>query len=131
MVFEDLLSLKEYYWAIGVFIALFLVMLVFRLIVFRMFSKASKKTKFKYDDMAVNFLNGIGWPFYAYISLYIVSKFIEIPELVSKILDTLLILFIGYYLGRAISKLVLYLIRSHMKKKEDPGGESMVKIFSF
>jgi len=131
MVFENLLELKEYLWAIGVFIALFLVMLFFRLIVFRLFNKAAKKTKFKFDDMIISFLNGIGWPFYAYISLYIVSKFIEIPSLVSQILDTLLILFIGFYFGRGVAKLIQYIIRKHVKKGDDPGGESMIKVFSF
>jgi small-conductance mechanosensitive channel len=131
MVLEYLMALEEYFWAIGLFIGLFLLMLVFRVVVYQMFKRASEKTKFKLDDMIISFLDGIGWPFYAYLSLYVVSKFIEIPLLVNQILDTLFILFIGYYLGKAIAKVVKYVIKKKVKKDGDPSGESMIKVFSF
>ncbi len=131
MVLEYLIGLKEYFWAIGVVVALFLLMLIFRVVIYQMFKRASKKTKFKIDDMIISFFNGIGWPFYAYLSLYIVSKFLEIPILVNQILDTLFILFMGYYLGKGIAKLSKYVIRKKVKKSEDPSGESMINVFSF
>ena len=131
MVLEYLMALEEYFWAIGFFIGLFLLMLIFRVVVYQMFRRVSKKTKFKIDDMVISFLNGIGWPFYAYLSLYIVSKFLQIPLLVNQILDTLFILFIGYYLGKGIAKLSKYVIRKKVKKSDDPSGESMINVFSF
>lgn len=138
MTFESFLSTtywnntgQEYLIALGVLILLFAVLKIFDSAIVVILRKGAKRTKIKWDDLVIDFISAINWQFYAFISFYIGTLFLTLPEVFEKILYFLLLIFVAYYVAQGLSRMVDHFTQRQLDKRE--GGErkntSMIKAF--
>jgi len=124
-------TFQDYLMFLGVFVGIFLLLLFTDKFVIRLFEKAAKKTKNLLDDYIVGFLGNMGWIFYAYVSLFVAAHLLTLNSLVKKVLMFLLILFIGFYIGKGISGIVDRLVGRKIKEKREKEhleNISMIKV---
>lgn len=112
-------TFQDYLMFLGVFVGIFLLLLFIDKFVIRFFEKAAKRTNNLVDDYVVGFFGSIGWVFYAYLSLFVAASLLTLSDLVKKVLWFLLILFIGFYIGKGISGIVDRLVERKIKEKHD------------
>ena len=77
-------SVSDWLAAILVFFAALIFLKIFKSIIIGKLKKLSQKTKTKVDDMVIDALSSIHWPFYIIISLYLCLFFIKIPSLIKQ-----------------------------------------------
>lgn len=124
-------SYQDYFFFLGLFILFLLVFLFIDKVVFRLIFKATRRTKIRADDYIISFLDSIGWFFYAYVSLYISAHILVLTPLIEKILFYVLVIFIGYYIGKGIAGIVDMIVKKKIKEKkerEELQNQSMIKV---
>ncbi len=127
-------TLEDYLIAFGIFVSLFIIFKLFDSYIIYFFQKATKKTKINWDDFVVNFIEGIHWPFYAYLSFYLAVLYINIPLLLENILNYIMIAFIAFYASKgmiSVSNSALDKYKEEKKKKEGYTSESMINVMKF
>lgn len=122
---------EAYLTAIGIFLGLFLFFKLFDYYLIYIFKRATRKTKNSWDDWVVNFVEGIHWPFYAYLAIYISALYLKFPDLINRILKYILVLFIAYYISKgliSVSNHMLDRYKEKKKKKDKSTNESMINV---
>jgi small-conductance mechanosensitive channel len=90
-----------------------------------------KKTSIGYsgNDLAVDIIDDLHWPFYTFIALYIVSQLMILPELFKKVLNYMLIMLIGFYFLLALNKIINYFTEKQIEsltiKGKKPNGSAL------
>ncbi|PIN89297.1 mechanosensitive ion channel protein MscS [Candidatus Pacearchaeota archaeon CG10_big_fil_rev_8_21_14_0_10_34_76] len=123
---------KTYFIAILILIGSFIILKIFDRYIIVIFKKAARKTKFTWDDVVFDFFSAINWQFYAYISFYIATRFIILPELLDKFLYYLLIIFIAFYAAQGLSRIVDHFTNKQVEKRkaaDNVANTSMLKTF--
>src|SRR3989338_5968383 len=120
---------RDYVVALAVLMGLFAILKIFELTIIDFFKKRAKKTKIRWDDAIIDFIN---WQFYFYVSLYFSSLTLELPSLLERVLKYLLIIFTVYYVTQGLSKIVNYFTINQIekrKKSDNAQNTSMIKAF--
>lgn len=123
---------KAYFIALLILIGSFIILKLFDRYIIIIFKKAARKTKFTWDDVVFDFFNAINWQFYAYISLYIATRYLTLPELIDKVLYYLLVLFIVFYAAQGLSRIVDHFTNKQVEKRnksDNIANTSMIKTF--
>ncbi len=124
-------SIQEYLISLAIFVGLFIVFKLFDSYVFVALKKVSKKTKNYFDDLIAGFADGIKWPFYAFLSLYVAVLFLNFPQIVGKIMNYLLVVFAFYYSAKGIMGVVnksFDIYQDKRKKENKSTNESMSRV---
>ncbi len=136
-MFENFLSalsqntLTAYLITLGIFAGLFAVFKILNSYAVFALKKFAKKTKNNVDDLVVAFLDRIGWPFYLFISFYIATLFLKLPDVVNLVLKYLLIIFIVIYSARGlvgISNNLFDIYKEKRKNSNKSANESMTRV---
>lgn len=124
-------SSSDYLIALGIFILLFIVFKVFDSYIVYTIKRVTKKTKTTWDDIIIDFIEGINWPFYAFVSFYIAAISLSLPDFIRNILNFLFILIIIFYAAKAIVNIVnhgLDRYKERKKRKKETTSESMIYV---
>lgn len=100
------ITLEDYMLAGIAFVASFLMLCFFKMVVIRRLKRFAERTRTKADDVAVRVLNGVGWPLYIIISLAIGLKFVPLPAAASKALSYALFIVITFYAVRILHRII-------------------------
>lgn len=122
----------DYLLAIVIFLGVALAFKFVDLFLINIFKKAAKKTKLKIDDVIVDFLSSIRWPFFVYMGFYFSLKTLTLPVLIGKGLFYLLVVFIAYYASKGLITVVDHFVKEEVVKREqqkEPENTSMIKVF--
>jgi len=132
-------TMENYLIALGIFLGIFIVLKLFDCIAIHRLEKLAKKSKTTWDDLIIEFLKEINWFFYLVLALYIGMRTLTLPETVNKIAYYVLVIFIGFYLAKGISKAIEHFVQIQIKKRGDKQGidtdgdgkanTSMMKVF--
>ncbi len=123
---------QEFLVALGIFIGLFIFFKIFSSLIISFLKRQTAKTKIKLDDIIVDFISAIHWQFYIYLSFYMASLTLTLTETINKTLFILLILFIAFYAGQGLSRIVDYFTKEQIekrKKKDNIENTSMILVF--
>ncbi len=101
-------SVKNYLVAIAVFIFAIIVLKIFKYVVLRNLKRIAAKTKFKFDDLLIEFVDRFGWPFYVLIAIDIAINFLVVPDILRSLLYYAIIISLTYYAVRAVQSLIDY-----------------------
>jgi len=129
--FQGANTKENFIIAFGIFLGLFIFFKIFDMYLLRVFHKISRKTKITFDDVIIDFFKEIHWPFYAYISFYIASKFLVLSDILSSTLRYLLILLIAYYGSSGVIRVINHFFNIHVEKKKKDGSlesSSMIEV---
>ena len=117
-------TVQQYLIALGVLILSLIVLRIFKLVIVKKLHTISRKTKNELDDILVDVINSIHWPFYVFISLYTALKFIQTPEIVDKVDFYILYFFLAYYVVKGIQNFINIAAEHMIKKSEENGGNT-------
>jgi small-conductance mechanosensitive channel len=112
--------------AILFFIGTIIVLKFFKFVIVRKLKSLSKKTKSEIDDLLIEIIDKIGWPFYTLLALYITIalKFIKIPRFIDTTFYYLTLVVVTYYVVRAVQSLIDYGTRKLiLKRQKEEKGE--------
>jgi len=110
-------SVKQWLYAIGIFIGTFIVLRVVLSIIRGRLKKLSQKTKTDIDDLIVHLLEKVKFFFLFFISIYVASFFLTLPPNLSSIIGKIII--IVFLLQGAIwgNSIIRYWVDRYKKQK--------------
>ncbi len=111
-------SLTDYLLALVVFIVMISVLRVFKYVIIHRLKKLFAKTKTEIDDLLIRVIDSIGWPFYAFLSVYIAVRFIFLPDIIMTILYYILIILITYYVIRGAHVIIDFSTHRFVRERE-------------
>ena len=112
-------SQTEIIIAISIFIAIWVLIFLFKKIFLVTLEKLAKKTDTKLDDLLVEVLKGLGWPVYAWISFYFSTNFLNMPTWFDSFMDIFILLVLAYYLVKSFNKIVSFTAEQIIQKREE------------
>ena len=121
----------QYLIAVAVFLALFLILKIFKNIVILRLKRLSEKTKTDIDDLLIKIISSVRQSFYLFVSLYIAIRFLNCSELFFKVINYLFFFIIAYYIVKAIESVIDYgaeKLVERRKKQEKELSESVVSL---
>jgi len=133
--FNDILSYRigestgvNYMMALASFVIFILILLIFKGIMIHKLKSLAKKTKNEFDDILIDSINDLHWPFYVFLSLFISLKFVSVPDFVDKALGFIIIIFVAYYIVKFLQNIIdVAADKIKLKRKqEDAAHESAV-----
>ncbi|MFH1650164.1 MAG: mechanosensitive ion channel family protein [Candidatus Woesearchaeota archaeon] len=124
MVFEDLASYlflgnngQEWAYAIGVFLAVILALYIVRFTFLKWFERLAKKTATDIDDMLIEMLKAIHWPFYWVIAAWSGLKYLTAHPVVDQVINSILMIVLIFYAIRATGKIVDHVAERAAKRR--------------
>lgn len=78
-----------------------------------------KKRDLKYIKFSVELLNCIGWPFYFFLSIWLSSRFLLLPENISQGLNFALLITFLFYLIKIFQKLIDFGLEEILEKRKE------------
>ncbi len=122
-------TILSYLIALGIFIISYSILKFFKFVILNRLKAFAEKTSFKWDDLIIELINMIGWPFYALLSLYISIQFLVVPPIVITILKSLLIIVSAFYAIKIVLRIVEVALQTwneHREEKLDPSIIQMI-----
>ena len=125
-------AIGAYFISLGVFALSIFVLLFFKKIVIEKLQEIAQKTRSEADDLIINFIAEISWPFYFILSLWIAFYFISLNNAIRRYFNYFVLLVVIFYLAEALHKLVdfgteKFIAREEEKKKEV--NKSIIQLF--
>lgn len=112
-------SIKEWLIAVVVFAVVVFALKFFRSYVITRIKKISSKTKTELDDMVIDAIKAIHWPFYVLSSFYISLHFVYVPEFIQRWTFYIFLAVTIYYVIKFFESLVDYTAEMIISRKEE------------
>ena len=112
-----------------IFAAAFLSLKIFKTIIIKKLKSVAKKTETDIDDVFIQIIESINWPFYLLISVFIAVQFIQLSAKTENILGYITILVVAYYVVRALQKLIEFSLEK-LHKKEKGLGRPLINLIN-
>ncbi len=112
----------------GAFIGFLVVFKVFQVIVLNYLRKLAEKTETDIDDTLVSIVKSLKPPFYSFLAFYAATFFLVLSELLQKIIDVILIIWIVMQIIVATQILIDYIVKKKMGEEEDAAAENAIDI---
>lgn len=111
-------TVLDYLIFLGIFLAILVVLKIFKIVLLVKIKKITKKTKTKFDDLVIDIVDSINWPFYLFFALHFSLKFISTPNILGIITYYLLFITGTYYIIKGLQGIVDYGFDRVLEKKE-------------
>jgi len=122
-------TLADWILAAVIFIVIVVVLKFFRYLIISKLNKLSKKTKTEIDDIIIEALNTIHWPFYIYVAFYISLQYLNLSKTIGNWIYYIFLIAVVYYTIRFLQRLVEYGADAMIKKHENgQQNEGVVKL---
>lgn len=110
--------MKEYLLALLVFVLAIIILRVFKNRGIKKLKRIAERTRTDLDNLLIEFIDSLGWPFYVFISLWLALRFIHLPEVAQKFVSYITLTILTYYIVRGIIKLINYGADKIIKEKQ-------------
>ena len=120
-------SVESWLIALAVFIGAWIVLKLFYLFGLSRLKHLSKKTDTQVDDLIIDGLRAIKWPFYIIVALYMAHFFVTLPFWASRAIFLIFLVAVVYYVIRFLERLVNYGVKKIIEIKEGE-GEGIIKL---
>ncbi|RMD59242.1 mechanosensitive ion channel family protein [Candidatus Parcubacteria bacterium] len=115
-------SVQEYFMAFLFFLAVAVGLKIFERIIVARIKSWAKMTKTQLDDLVVEGLEAIHWPFYVLVAATVALNFIEVHNFVARLINYAVIIAAAYYIIKVSEKFIDYGVETVMRRKESEGG---------
>lgn len=112
-------SLKQLVLALAVLLAAMLVLRVFKGVIISRLKALSKKTSNQLDDIVMESINSISWPFYVLVSLYAGLQILNLPQLAGRMIFFVFIICIAYYAVKFLEDLAEFGFNKIIEKRKE------------
>ena len=123
IAFDWIKAIAIFFIALGI-LKLFQVVLITRL------KKIFKKTKTELDDIVINAIDAIYWPFYVFAALYFAIQFIAVPQIIGKWAFYVFLIVVVYYAIKFLAELIDFGAKMVIAKKEGEQDAGIVKLIT-
>jgi len=123
-------SFSKWIIAVVIFFLTYFFLKIFKAVILSRLKKIAQKTKNEFDDVIINGLDAIHWPFNIFIGFYLAQYSLNVTQRVGDIMHYILIITVSYYLIRVIQASVDVFMRKLMVQKGDKEGQEMIKLIS-
>jgi small-conductance mechanosensitive channel len=110
-------TIKNIIIALGIFFGVLIIFLVIKKIAIKKIEKNTKKTAKNLENTLLNSIKKINSLFYIFISLFIASKYLILPEFINKYFYIIIYIFIVYEIILFLSNIFEYTIKNKIKNK--------------
>lgn len=111
-------TIFEWLIVLLIFLVALIVLRIFKSIIVAKLKKLSKKTKTEIDDIVIDALDLIHWPFYVFVSAYFSLNFINIPPIIQAWVFYIFLIAVVYYIIKFFERIVDYSIKIVVAKRE-------------
>ena len=121
-------SMQDYMMVLIIFFAILFGLKIFKMYIILILKKFAKRTKTHVDDILLEVLNAIKWPFYVLFSLIFSLKTLELPIIFNEFSNKLLMIILVYYSILTFCRILDYFAKKEIKKrmKEDRLGDTAI-----
>jgi len=122
---------KDYFMALTSFIIFIIALLIFKGVIIRRLKKLAKKTKTEFDDNLIQYINGLRWHFYVFLSLFISLQFVTLSASMDKFLNHIFIIFVVYYSVKFLQNIFDFAadkLKQKGKKEEAEHYSSVIEV---
>jgi small-conductance mechanosensitive channel len=109
---------------LGVFLVSIIAFRIFKYSVVTTIKRLSRKTKTELDDLIVDAVEAVHWPFYILLAVYIALHFTHVPAYAGTAVYFLLLAAATYYIVIGIGKFIDYSKRQLISRREREIGKS-------
>lgn len=120
-------SLEAWIIALAVFIGSWIVLKIFYLFGLARLKQFSKKTETQIDDIVIDGMRAIKWPFYIIVSVYVAHLFLTISFWLSRAVFLIFLVTAVYYAIRFLERLINYGAKKLIESR-DGEGEGIIKL---
>lgn len=99
---------SDWVMAVLIFVLALLALKIFRQFIIAKLKKVFSKTQTRIDDIAIQAVEAIHWPFYLLASLYVTLHFLAVYPLIMKVAYYAFLVSVVYYAVRAVERFVDY-----------------------
>lgn len=111
------------------FIALGILKLLQVVLIVRL-KKIFKKTKTELDDIVINAIDAIYWPFYVFAALYFAIQFIVVPQIIGKWAFYIFLFIVVYYAIKFLAELIDFAAKMVIAKKDGEQDVGIIKLIT-
>jgi len=122
-------TLGAYIIAFLTLIGLVILFKIFRKIIISRLEKLAKRTRTDIDDTIVGAIETLRPSFYLFVAFYIAVRLLTISDILQKILDVILIVWITYQVIKAIHVVLNHLFKKRIDKG-DLGTQGMIEFMN-
>ncbi|MBU1202446.1 mechanosensitive ion channel family protein [Patescibacteria group bacterium] len=114
----------DYMIAIFIFFGLIIVLKVFQIIILSHLQKLALRSKTDIDDMLIEVFKKVKPPFYFFVALYFGVKFLNISELIARVIYILFLVFVVWEIIQVMSRILDFSIRKFLQKNQEDGEDN-------
>lgn len=103
-------SVHEYIIALGVVIVALVVLRIFQKIILRTLKNLAERTSTTADDAFIKIFDRLRPPFYYFLAFYAATFTLTLSELVHTLLNSVLVIWAGYYVVMSVQSLIDYIV---------------------
>ena len=108
---------KAYLIALGIFVALLVGLKIFKIYILSYLKKFARKSKTELDDALIDFVDGIDWKFFVFVSFFISVKALALPAAADKAVNYALLIILVYYGTKFLHKIIDYYAKKQIEKR--------------
>jgi len=116
---------SEWLLALGVFLVALIALKIFRQVVIARMKKLFAKTETRLDDIIIQAIEAIHWPFYVFVSIFVALQILSVPSLVMQAAYYVFLISMVYYAIRALEKFVDYGTQIVVEKRQEEDGNNV------
>lgn len=123
---------EDYLIALGIFIGIFLILKLITLGTRKVQCGKSKCKGKSFQRLLINFVSVFNWKFCLFLSFIISLYYLNIPQLLERILFYLVVILVVYYVAKGFSRVVDYFTNCQIEKRKKEGKDvnaSILKTF--
>ena len=116
-------TLEAYLVAVGVFVLTFVILKFAKFRIVARLKKFSEKTDTEFDDLITRIISAFGFPFYVLVSLIVALQFLNVPEVIDKVVSYAILIVVLYYGVKAFQQIIDFGFQKIIAKRlEEDGG---------
>lgn len=123
-------TILQYTFALLLFLGSLLMLKIIKSVILLKIKKIAKKTDTEIDDIIIDGIRAIHWPFFVLIAINIGILAVNISSIITKGLSYAMIIAAVYYAIKVVEKFVDFGTHTMLSKKngDDNGGREIIKI---
>src|SRR6056297_3124330 len=118
-------NLNQIITFIGLFLGSIIIVKVFEKIILVRIKKIAKKTTIKFDDLIIEIIDSVKWPFYIVFALFLASRFVELYGKLDLYIYYLFLLILVYYITKGIQSIINFCAKRLLEKEREKGNDSL------
>lgn len=121
-------QVKDVCTGIAVFLVSILMLKIFRTVVLHRLKIISRSTKNDFDDLLIDIVDSIGWPFYVVLSCFVSLQFVAVHGLIRTLVGYAVLVCATFYVVRGIQHFIDYSLGKIVKRRQKDDKEVNTQI---